>query len=235
VSVRPAHRDAEQAAGQHVRGRVAAAEVGGSRRRQPAVRALRSTQPELHHRRPTGGEDDVRRLGRRERRVVHEVEQRALQQLRLEQGTRDPQQRLVREDEGALGHGVDVDPQPEVAQVVQERPLEQRLVVVAEEALEMRELGGRERIALDERDHALEPGRQREAATERRVAEEQREDRLLVEALELPVARGHRQLVEVGHRRRRDGVAVHCAAGAGAHGHSIARAWARDGRSRVPA
>ena len=140
----PADRDAEQAARQHVRGRVAAAEVGGPRRRQPAVGALRPPQPELHDRRAAGGEHDVRRLGRRERRVVHEVEQGALEQLRLEQGTRHPQQRLVREDERALGHRVDVDPQPEVAQVVEERRLEQRPVVVADEALEVRELGGRE-------------------------------------------------------------------------------------------
>ena len=122
VGVGAPHRDAEQLAGEHVRGRRAAADVGGarSRRAPPSIPCARRS-PNSSTGSPFGGEADARRLGGDQGLEVDQVEQRRLQELSLEERAADPQQRLVREHHRALGHGVDVAREAQRREVVEER------------------------------------------------------------------------------------------------------------------
>ena len=73
VGVGAAHRDAEEPAGEHVRGGVAAADVGRAGGREPAVDALGAAQAELEdRRRRRAARHDPRRLGRDQRLEVDE-------------------------------------------------------------------------------------------------------------------------------------------------------------------
>ena len=53
---------------------------------------------------------------------VDHVEQRGLQQLALEEGTGDPEHRLVREDHGALGHRIDVEAEIQFTEMGEKLP-----------------------------------------------------------------------------------------------------------------
>ena len=140
VRVGAAHREPQQPSGERVRGRVAASDEGRARRRQPAVDALRAAQAEVEHLVAARGERHARGLRRDERLEVHEVEERGLHELGLQQRSAHAHERLVREDHGALGHGVHVAAQPDPAELVEEARVEERPGVVARERREVGEV-----------------------------------------------------------------------------------------------
>ena len=126
-----AHRDVEEAAGEHVRRGAATADVGGAARRDRAVHALGAPQPELEHLVPPPPRRvaDARRLRRHEGLEVDHVEQGGLDDLALEDRAGHPHQRLERKDHGAFGDRVHVQRELEPAQVLDERGIEERLAV----------------------------------------------------------------------------------------------------------
>ncbi len=198
--------DAVELAGQHVRGGRAAADVRGARRRQPAVEALGAAQAELEHRLSPGGVADPGRLAGDQGLEVDDGQQRGLDQLGLQDRALHAQQGLVREDHGALGHGVDPTRKAHRAQVREEGRLEQRLAVAAGDRRQVRQVGGVEAQPLEELDRRLDATRDRVRAAERVAPEGQVEDRLALGLAGLPVAVGHGQLVQVREQRQRRAV-----------------------------
>ena len=127
----PAHRQAEEAPGEHVRGRRDAAHVGRARGAEAAVGALRPPQAEVDHLVAPRGEADPRGLGRDQRLEVDEVEERRLDELRVEDRPPHADEGLVGEHDRALGHRVDVAAQAQLAELAQEGGVEERPAVVA--------------------------------------------------------------------------------------------------------
>ena len=139
-----------------------------------------------------------------ERLEVDEVEQRGLEQLALQDRAADADQRLVGEDDGPLGHGVDVDGQLHPSEVRRgTRGSKRRLPSLPVEPVEVGDVLAIEPEAPDQLDGRREPAGDGEAALEGVAPEEQVEDGLLVDAAGLPVAVGHRELVEVGEQGER--------------------------------
>ena len=202
VGVRPAHGDAVELPGQHVRRRGDAADPGRPAHRQPAVDALGTAEPELEHRVAVRGIDDARRLGRDERLEADDREQHRLGQLGLEQRAADPDERLVREHDRPFRDGVDVAREAEGLQAVEEGGLEQRAAVGGPQRRQVGQVLRRVAQRVEDLDGVGQPGGDRVAALERASAEGQVEDRLTVGDPGLDVAGGHRQLVEVGERRQ---------------------------------
>ena len=98
VRVGAAHRDAEQLAGEHVRGRGAAADVRRARRRtSPPSMPCARRRPNSSTGAPRAAWHHARRLGRDQRLEVDHREQRGLDQLRLRDRPADAHDRLVRE------------------------------------------------------------------------------------------------------------------------------------------
>ena len=83
---------------------------------------------------------DAGGLRRDQRLEVEHVQQRRLDDLRLQDRPGDAHERLVGEDGGPFGDRVDVEAEAQSAEVVEERALEQRLAVVAFERGEVREV-----------------------------------------------------------------------------------------------
>ncbi len=111
-----------------------AAHVRRARGAEAAVRALRAAQTEFDHLVAPRGERDPRGLGRDQRLEVDEVEERRLYELRVEDRPPHADEGLVGEDDRALGHGVDVTAEAELAELAQEGRVEERSAVVAREA-----------------------------------------------------------------------------------------------------
>ena len=208
MGVGAAHRDVEEAAGEHVRRRAASADVGGAARGDRAVDALGPPQPELEHLVPAlpGRVADARRLGRDQGLEVDHVEEGRFDDLALEDRPDHPHQRLKREDHRSLRHRVHVQRELERAEVLDERGVEQRLAVAAPQRVEV---GGVPFVDVQVRevvDHVAEACRHRVSAVERVVPEEQVKHRPVRFATELPVAAGHGELVEI--REEQEGGAV---------------------------
>ena len=209
-----------------------AAHVGRARGAEAAVGALRPPQAEVDHLVAPGGEADPGGLGRDQRLEVDEVEERRLDELRVEDRPPHPDEGLVGEDDRALGDGVDVAAQAQLAQLAQEGGVEERTAVVAEEACQVGDVLGREVEARQVVERAGEAAGHREAAAEGVAPEEEVEDGLLLRPARVPVGLGHGQLVQVRREGERGPVDVgetrHAAImrqdGAPRRGATIARA-----------
>ena len=102
-----------------------------ARRERPPSMPWARRRPKSITSSPRGGEHDARRLGRDQRLEVDDVEQRRLDELRLQQRAPHAHQRLVGEDDRPLGHRVHVAGEAQRGQLAQERRVEQRTAVVA--------------------------------------------------------------------------------------------------------
>ena len=194
-----AHGNAEALARLHVRGRGAAADVGRAAGAERAVEALRPAQAELQHR--LAGSRDVaepRRLGRHQGLEVDDVEDRRLDELADEQGRLDPQQRLPGEDGGALRDRGERHGQVERRQRVEEAGREKRAAVATREAPQIVDVLGLEAQPVEKGNDLLQPRRDGETAAERGPPHRHVEAGPVQMTTVLPVALGHRQLVEVG-------------------------------------
>src|SRR5206468_12725889 len=105
------------------------------------------------HRLPAGRQAYAGGLGRDERLEIDQVQQRRLDDLRLEDRPGDADQRLVREDGRPFGHRVQVAGKAHGAEVVEERRIEQRPAVVAAQAGEVGEVVRLEAEAGEVVDH----------------------------------------------------------------------------------
>jgi hypothetical protein len=129
---------------------------------------------------------------------MEQVQEPALDQLRLAQRRGDAQQRLVGEEDRALGHRVDVAGEAQVGERRDEIGLE------AAAAREPVELLRREREPGEEIDRLREPRGDQEVAPRRQLAHEALEHRAPVHPL-AEVRLQHRQLVQVGQ----EGTGIH--------------------------
>ena len=208
VGVRAPHRQAEEASREHVRGRGDAAHVGRARGAEAAVGALRPPQAEVDHLVAPRGEADPGGLGRDQRLEVDEVEERRLDELRVEDRPPHADEGLVGEHDRALGDRVDVAAQAQLAQLAQEGRVEERPAVVAEEAAQVGDVLGREVEAGQVVESAGEAAGHREAAAEGVSPEEEVEHGLLLRPARVTVGLGHGQLVQVRREGERGPVDV---------------------------
>ena len=110
----------------------------------------------------------------------------------LEQRPRDPQQRLVREDDRSLGDAIHVAPKAHLGQVFEKCRLEERLLVVPSQTGQIREILRIESRPLQVLHNRGQSSRHGETAAERVLAEEQVKHGLLVVPARLPITIGHR-------------------------------------------
>ncbi len=233
MGVRAADGNLEQPAGQHVAGRRAAADVGRAAGRDAAVDALCSSQPELQHRLAGGGLADACRLGRDQRLKVYQRQQGRLQELALQQRTAHPQQRLVREADGSFGQGVDIAREPQAAEVIEKRRLEERFVIGSVEGRQKCHVLRRETELPAVVDHAGQSAGNAEAARKRMLAERELKDGFVGQPARLPVAIGHGELIEVGQQGERLAVEGE-RSGHGAFQSSVAKTQADTVRLLTP-
>jgi hypothetical protein len=112
-------RDAEGAPRLDGRGRVEAGKVAGASREQARFGTLRAAQAEVRKASGTGCEPTARRLARDQGLQVEQVDEAALDELRLGQRRHDAQQRLVCEADTAFGHGIHVAGEPHPREALQ--------------------------------------------------------------------------------------------------------------------
>jgi hypothetical protein len=106
--------------------------------------------------------------------------------------------RLVGEDGGAFGDGVEVEAQAEVAEVAQEVIDEQRTAALGSQGGEVVEVLVAEAEGFQPLERKLQPRGDGVTALEGQAAEEEMEDAFLLGLAGLPVGGGHGELIEVG-------------------------------------
>ena len=200
MRVRAGDRNAESFSGEDVRGAGAAAEVGGAGGGEGAVGSLRATKAELEHVAAARGVHDARGFRRDERGEIQRVEQRRFDELRLKERAAHAHERLVREDDAAFRNCVDVAGESQRPQRIEKAALEES------GAGEIREIVVGETEIAQVVDSRSESAGDREAGAERVAAKVKMEDGLAIERAALPIAGGHRQLIEVGEERARSHV-----------------------------
>ena len=60
---------------------------------------------------------------------IDDVEQGGFDQLRVQNGTLNPEQWLVREDRAAFGDGVNIQGEPKIRQIAEKPVLKERIIV----------------------------------------------------------------------------------------------------------
>ena len=187
----------ESCSGFEVGGRVGPTHERRSTGGHRTVWPLRTAEPELENRVLARRDPDPRGLGRDQGREVDQVEQRRLEQLTFDQPTANPDQWLVRKDQSALWHRLDIAAQPESPELVEKSPVEERPLVDSLYALEIGKLGGTESKPLQVLRHVFETAGDREAALEWSAPKEEMEHRLPISDPALAIAESHAQLIEV--------------------------------------
>ena len=194
------HRAARRNAVEHVRQRARrachAADVRRARADNRAIRALCATGAELQHSASLRRADDAVRLRCNQRLVVNLQQQIRLNQLRLNRGRTDGQQRFAGEHGRAFRDGVNVAVELEILEVIEEALVEDSLAAQISDII----IG--EMQLLDVLDNLLQPRGNREAAAVGHVAEEHVKIHIaLVEAVAV-VAIAHCEFVEITEHRR---------------------------------
>jgi hypothetical protein len=162
---------------------------------QPPTKAARAAaEAEVHDSASGGGLDDARGLGGDERGEVDHGEQVRLDELRLGQRRGDLQDRLVGEDDGALGHRADLAGEAEAREVGVEI-LRHRMEL--RQAAQVVELLRGEADGLKVVQRLLDAGDDEEAAVRGEVPDEQLEGRHVGHVVDV-VGGGHGELVQVG-------------------------------------
>ena len=110
--------DAEEFAGQDVAGGVHAADVCGAGGGECAVDALGAAEAELEDGIASGGVADAGGLGGDQGLEVDDVEEGGFEELGLEDRAGDADERLVGEDDGAFGDGVDVAGELQLGEII---------------------------------------------------------------------------------------------------------------------
>ena len=242
--MRAKDRDAVDLAGEAVGGGAAAAHVGGARHGEAAVRALGAAQAKVGDGVALGRLDHARGLGGHERLKVHEVEQGRLEQLAGHHRALHAHDRLAREHHVALARGPHVHVHGEVREPLEELGLEHGAAAGGLDAPEVGDVLVGVAEALHEVGDLAGAAGHGVAAGEWVVTEEDGEAGTGVAHARLPVALGHRELVEVGVERHvgglRDVCERHCSpllaavpwVGCAGGGRGAGRSWGRRARTR---
>ena len=202
--------DAKELAREHVAGARAAAYVGGAAGRKGAVDALGAAQAKLKDRLAAGGDIHAGCLGGDEGLEVDDVEQGGLDELALGQRSPHPDDRFVREGDRALGHGIDLDAQLKVEQVVEEVLAKEGLVVIAFEATQVSDVAFAETKGGEEVHDVFQPADEGESPIKGVLAKEEVKNAFLLRFARFVIAIGHGELVEVGEQGEGRGVNIAC-------------------------
>jgi len=180
MRVRAANWNAEDLTSENIRGRSTPADVGCATCHQSAIGAVRPAQSEFDHGIVQRGETDAGGLGGDEGLEIDDVEQRRLDDLRLQQWPAHAQERLLRKDDRAFEDRIEIAAPLQGAQIFQKRRVEERCAIAAREGSEVSDLVICEREGIEKVDRITEPARHAEAASERVLAKDEMKDRLLV-------------------------------------------------------
>ncbi len=190
--------DAVDFAGKHVRGRRGTANVRSTRDRQAAVGALGAAQAKVRDRVALGRLHHAGGLGGNQRLEVHKVEKGRLDQLAVDDRAHNANHGLAREDNLALGHGVDREVQAVPAQELKEAGLEHGAAAGGLKRGQVLDVGILVDKVLDKVGNLTRAARDAVAPAKRVFAEEGVEAGLGLGQAALPKALGHRELVEIG-------------------------------------
>ena len=198
VGVRAKDGDAVDLSGEHVRGRGGAGDVARASNGEATVRTLGAAQAEVGDRVTLGGPHHTGALGRDERLEVHEVEQRGLDELAIDDRADHTHHRLTREDDLALGNGLDREVEVMVTQVLEEILLEHGAAAGRGQARKVLDVFVLKDEVLHEVGDLTRAAGDGVAAAKGVLAEKRVEARFRVGEPGLPEPLGHRELVEVG-------------------------------------
>ena len=193
-------RHAEARRGRHRRRAGEAGEIGGPRRQQPGLGAVRPAQPEIDQRLPGAASTMRAAFEAISGLEVQEVDQPGLQQLRLGQRRGDPEIGSSAKTRCPPAGRATSPVKRRVASVVDE---------VAREAAAppaSRSSASRKRAFSRNSDRLLQPRRHQETAPAGQLAHEELEHRGLRHAV-LQIGLQHGELVEVGEQQAAAGVA----------------------------
>ena len=197
----PLTGNVELLAGENVRGRDAASEVGGAAGAESTVGTLRAAKSELEDGIALGGFADARCLGGDEGLEVDDVEEGGFDELALQNGSAHLQDGEVGEGEAAFGKGFDGEAPVEFGEGVEVAFLKEGFPVVAGESGEVGEVFFGEVEVAEVVEGGLDAGDEGGGFAEGSAAEEEMEDRFLLVAVVVPVGLAHGELVEVGEER----------------------------------
>jgi hypothetical protein len=102
-----------------------------------------------------------------------------------------------------LGHRIEIDGQPQPGEILQKRLIKQRLSISPLECGEVRQIVRRKVELPAIIDDAGQPAGNAESPLERLLAERELKDGFVLQPPRLPIAVGHRELVQVGQQGQR--------------------------------
>src|SRR5437667_3226424 len=140
VGMGPPHWNAIELRGENIRCGSATADVSGTAGCQRTVHALCPTQSEFQHRLATRRQTNPGGLRRDKRLEVDKVQQRRLQQLTLQNGSLNPQQRFLWKDRCSLRDRINIAAEAQCSEVIQKSTVEELLVIISAECAEKRQI-----------------------------------------------------------------------------------------------
>ena len=186
--------------GQHVGRRGASAHVGSARRRKGTVGTLGAAQAKLCHGAALGRLAYTRGLRCNKRLEVHEVEQRRLKQLTVDDGAADANHGLTRKSQIAVAQGVDRDTRAPPREPLEKLRREHGAAARGLEVAEIGNVGLRVAEILDKRRQLACSANERETALARVLPKERGEACLHIGQAASPIALRHSQLIQVGQQ-----------------------------------
>ena len=187
---------------QNVRCRAAAAHIGRPRRREGPVGALGPPETELRHRTPLCRKAHAGSLGRHERLKVHQVQQRGLDELAVDDRARHPHHGLARKRQVSFAQGIYRDTGPPLGQPVKEVGRKQRTAPWGFEAPQVGDVLGTVTEPLDQRGELAGSTHHGKPTPTGVLSKKGGEARLHVREAAAPIALGHRDFVEVGQKTK---------------------------------
>ena len=180
-------------AGEHGGGPGEASDVARARRHEPGLGAVGAAEPEIDENLARAGQHHACRLRRDQRLEMQDVDEAGFGELRLRQRRGHPQDRLIGKENGALGHGMHIAGEAELAQVVEQIPAE------LAGGLEPFEFRRREAKVFEVVERLLEAGRKEKAAAGGQAADEEFENGGFCLAM-IQVGLHHVDLIKVGQQ-----------------------------------
>ena len=206
VGHRSEDRNSEILLRKHRRRSGKSRQITGARGHQPGLGAMGPSQPEIDQLLSRGRKDHSRRLGGDHRLKVKDVDEPGFDQLRLRKRRGHPNDRFVREEDGAFRHGIDVAGKSQAREVVEERVRE---AIALPKPID---LFLENCSVLEKVDGLLQPRRHEEAPASRKPTHEELE----YGGIGLPMIQirlKHVQLIQIGQQRARRGIHRGCRIG----------------------
>src|SRR6266403_4442105 len=197
VRLRSAGRNPVVLARLQIRRAGTAADVGRTGSRQTAINSLGATQTKFDYRVIFSSKTDACRLRRNETLEIQDVEQSRFQELALDDGAANPDERFIRENQRSFRNRINVASQSQTAQVIEKAGIKQRLAIVSVLRGKIIYLSFGEIKRAQKVDRRREPARERESTTKRVLTKSDVERRLVITHTGFPIAARHSDLIKV--------------------------------------